>query len=488
MNHYTFGEILTLYDKLAQNDEEGSTVDIFLHLDIIPNCLKRLMALNESAIAGIGLSEVGVFKESGPAQYLDADNQGDEYPAEEYPANEDQAREDRAGDDEAGEDQSSEDQAGESIVGEDQAGEFQADEGEPKALSQSPHEPDGYDSEGDERDDAKETEYEATAKSPSLHASVAEVETADPTKSLEETVEQDEQKKGSITNENVNEEEADDVIDYSDDDLDVSQQGKTPKSISHYPILYNGAYFCQCDDCFDLEESIDIDEKQPIITPTALEVSSRLFDHSQSGVDRMDTDEKQLIVTPTVLEVSFRSRHELLRPQLEPLNLQAITNSYVFKDQQANASLGDNVQEAQKESNDTATSENSASNQHPSPFNGLTDAAVSVATSATATLTGDDKDEIDYSDDDDAEINGGNDDLDLSVDGPPNDGTSTNGAAETPRLQLPVDDEITWESDEEDANEVPPTAPRDVVQVSPSGKRPRADSDLSESETGPIGM
>lgn len=381
LNHYTFGEILTLYDKLAQNDEEGSTVDIFLHLDIIPNCLKRLMALNESAIAGIGLSEVGVFKESGPAQYLDADNQGDEYPAEEYPANEDQAREDRAGDDEAGEDQSSEDQAGESIVGEDQAGEFQADEGEPKALSQSPHEPDGYDSEGDERDDAKETEYEATAKSPSLHASVAEVETADPTKSLEETVEQDEQKKGSITNENVNEEEADDVIDYSDDDLDVSQQ-----------------------------------------------------------------------------------------------------------DQQANASLGDNVQEAQKESNDTATSENSASNQHPSPFNGLTDAAVSVATSATATLTGDDKDEIDYSDDDDAEINGGNDDLDLSVDGPPNDGTSTNGAAETPRLQLPVDDEITWESDEEDANEVPPTAPRDVVQVSPSGKRPRADSDLSESETGPIGV
>lgn len=376
LNHYTFGEILTLYDKLAQNDEEGSTVDIFLHLDIIPNCLKRLMALNESAVAGIGLSEVGVFKESGPAQYLDAENQGDEDPAEEYQANEDQVGEDRTGDDEAGDDEAGEDQSGE-----DQAGEFQGDEGEPKALSQSPHEPDGYGSEGDERDDAQETEYEATAKSPSLHASVAEVETANPAKSLEKTVVQDEQKNGSITNENVNEEEADDVIDYSDDDLDVSQQ-----------------------------------------------------------------------------------------------------------DQQANAPLGDNAHEAQKESNDTATSENSASNQHPSPFNGLTDAAVSVATSATATLTGDDKDEIDYSDDDDAEINGGNDDLDLSVDGPPNDGTSTNGAAETPRLQLPVDDEITWESDEEDANEVPPTAPRDVVQVSPSGKRPRADSDLSESETGPIGV
>ncbi|KAI1761045.1 hypothetical protein GGR53DRAFT_469736 [Hypoxylon sp. FL1150] len=481
LDGYTLGDILSLYDKLAQNDEEESSTDIFFHLMFTPDCLKRLMALNESAIAGRGLHEVGVFKEHDQEQYLEGENRDDEYATDEDQADEDQADEDQADEDQADEDQASEekasedqagqdqigeDQTGENQAGEDQAEEFQADEFESRASSQSPHEPEEHDSEGDGGDNANKIENGTRTKSPSLYTSVAEAETTDLVESLEETREQNEQKTDSATNENVVEEADDGLIDYSDDDLDVSQQqGKTTKFPSPDPYPCDGTLLCDCDDCFN--RVMGLDEKRSVIAPTAMEVSSRQPNHSPRNAEQ---------------PVASLSRQESLFSRFQSLNLRSSTNLYVPEDQRANTSLEDGVQETTKESNDVATSETSASNQHASPFNGLTGTAVSVATSATATLTGDDKDEIDYSDDED-ELN-----RNPSVDGRPNDGISHNGPVETPRTDLHIEDEITWESDNEDGNDDPPTAPQDVVQVSPSGKRPRSDSDLSESETGPIGV
>lgn len=445
LDGFTFGEILTLYDRLVQNDGGERSTDMYLYLLVGPNCLRRLLALYDSAGAGRGLTEVGVYRDTSPAGEDQAEEDDDE-------ADDEQADQGQIVNSQDLEDQADEDQTRASQVGESQIGEPQS-----RAPSQSPHEPDHHDSEGDEEYDVKETENDANAKSPSVYTPAVEADAEDLAESFEKAEEKTEQNTGSITNENVNK-EADDLIDYSDDDgvdPSVSQHGKA--SISHYRSNYpcNGALGCQCDNCLFGDDVMDIDEQQPNSTPMALEVSS------------------------------YQPRHESISPQFQSLNLQTITNAYILEDQ-ANASPRDNAQQAQKESNGVTTAENSASNQHPSPFNGLTDAAVSDGTSATVTLAGDDNDEIDYSDDDDADTNGLNNDT--SNNGPSNNGSSYDGPVETPRLQLPIEDEITWESEEEDTQDDPPTAPKDVVQVSPSGKRPRPDSDLSDSETGPIGM
>ncbi|KAI0147256.1 hypothetical protein GGR57DRAFT_505995 [Xylariaceae sp. FL1272] len=90
-------------------------------------------------------------------------------------------------------------------------------------------------------------------------------------------------------------------------------------------------------------------------------------------------------------------------------------------------------------------------------------------TSVTATLNGDDADEIDYSD--------GEDEVDHDV-------VAENKEPEKPlegadALEVPLDDEITWESENEEAKSTLNVAsPKRTGQVSPvSGKRTRSDSD-----------
>lgn len=146
--------------------------------------------------------------------------------------------------------------------------------------------------------------------------------------------------------------------------------------------------------------------------------------------------------------------------------------SSLKQDQEAHTPPQDYTHIHQKESNGLTTTEPNDSNPHTPPTNGSTDAPNSDATSVTATLTGDDKDEIDYSDDDGEEIVG-------DKDAPSNSGL---GAPTT--LKAPMDDEITWESENDDAKKDLTTAAKQTVQVSPtSGKRPRSDSDLPEGAT-----
>ncbi|RYP71683.1 hypothetical protein DL771_004634 [Monosporascus sp. 5C6A] len=99
-------------------------------------------------------------------------------------------------------------------------------------------------------------------------------------------------------------------------------------------------------------------------------------------------------------------------------------------------------------------------NQPAASSNQPTDALDSGDTSATNTLNGDDQDEIDYSDDD-------------------NETSNASGTANAEKarplatLKVPLDEEITWESENEEVkNETATSASRGTVQVSsPHGKR-----------------
>ncbi|KAK6851833.1 hypothetical protein PG995_011958 [Apiospora arundinis] len=115
--------------------------------------------------------------------------------------------------------------------------------------------------------------------------------------------------------------------------------------------------------------------------------------------------------------------------------------------------------------------------------NGQGSDASSHNTSVTATVNGDDQDEIDYSEDDDDDGDGKN----AANSSAPDDVPSQETAAPT-QSQTVADDEITWESeDEEDAGGVAiSTPPKTSAQVSPAtGKRARSASNVSDDEAPP---
>ena len=60
-----------------------------------------------------------------------------------------------------------------------------------------------------------------------------------------------------------------------------------------------------------------------------------------------------------------------------------------------------------------------------------------------------------------------------------NDVASNDGTNISATFKAPVEDEITWESDDEGAQDESTAVPKETVQVSPVfGKRTRSDSDL----------
>ncbi|KAI0181011.1 hypothetical protein GGR52DRAFT_567259 [Hypoxylon sp. FL1284] len=494
LESYTFGEILSLYDKLVQNDGDESSTDFYLYLIVGPNCLKRLVALFESAKSGRGLSEIGVYRDSVPAD----EDQASQSQAGESEANKSQAAELEAGEFQADELQDNEfhddevqgeeSQADESQgadahtdgyrAAEPHDGQSHAEESHVRVSSQSPH-LDDNEYEGDKHDDAGPNQNDGDAGSPSLQIPApegAENTVASP----QNTEEKSEQETGPIVDGKADKDEEDDLIDYSDDELDLSlpQQGNTHISYnSAQPYPCNGMKDCLCDECFSLN-SMDIDEQPPASQPMAPGVFSYQRSPSQPVVKR----------PVAALPGQRPPQHSLLSPQFSSFNLQTDANYHSLQDQQTNIFSGDSAQEAEKASTGVTAVENGASDQHTTPLNGVADAAVSDATSATATLVGDDKDEVDEIDysDDEAELNDNNDDP--SHDGNPSNDYSNHAPGVAEGLQVPIDDEITWESENEDneAKDEPVAASTDVVQVSATEKRPRPDSDLSDSETGPI--
>ncbi|KAI5859346.1 hypothetical protein GGS23DRAFT_323519 [Durotheca rogersii] len=313
LEEFTFGDILTLYDRLVTNDETQSPAALYIYLMVRPNCRQRLMALLDSADSGRGLSAIAVYREATPL------------------------------DDEPVKQQIS------------QASSLSADDGD---LEEA-YENDQENSVGVEFVDSNTTEARDEVKydSPSTQHSVAETAAED----LKERIEEPNEVVGA----NVDENTADGLIDFSDEELDLSPATKDNADNTSLP---NGTQ--------------DIHQYDP-----------------------------------------------------------------------------------------TATAEDTDSGRHAPPVDRGTDALHSDNTSATVTLNGDDQDEIDYSDEDDDAVTGGG------------EAPSTEGLGTSASLHVPIDDEITWESDNEDPKNEPPTAAKGTVQVSPtSGKRTRSDSDLLDGE------
>lgn len=409
LEQFTFGDILLLHDKLVKNEEAETYPDLYTYLMVRPNCHQRFMALVDSADAGRSLSEVAVYRDVTP------DNE------EEMGYLDGQAL---------------------SVSDHTEGGEVYSIKDEDTAELEV------------NENNAYRVEYEARAQSPLDQQSAAE---ANVTEEPDRTPEQN-------TDTSNDKNTTDDLIDY-DDELDELDEIPSSKNGNSHPFPTYTYLFqcrqtpnCQCNSCFDL----DLER---------LEASWR--DESWTSIPSKSTAQNIHANYPksdAELHATSPVRQHFHVPGPQPFGtLQIDTNTGHIQDQE-NMSLRHDTREARGESDAVATDINNE-NQHPStPPNGTVDAPKSDVTSATATLTGDDKDEIDYTDDEeDNEKFGGKYT-------PPN--IIPDAAT---KIKMPVDDEITWESDNEDAKTGPTPAPKQTVQVSPpSGKRPRSDSDTAE--------
>ncbi|KAI1501281.1 hypothetical protein F5X99DRAFT_208072 [Biscogniauxia marginata] len=175
LEKYTFGDIISLYDKLVKNDDVESSPDLYTYLMVRPNCNQRLMALIDSANAGRGLSEIAVYRDSTPLEDEHVSTAGSQAP-ETSPDDEDEE------------------------ANQSQEGDYEED---------------------DSFDTTSEIEDGAETKSPSVKASTVEVTT-------EEAIVVQADSSTEHASHGANEGTAEELIDYSDEELDVSpsKQGK----------------------------------------------------------------------------------------------------------------------------------------------------------------------------------------------------------------------------------------------------------------------
>jgi len=153
-----------------------------------------------------------------------------------------------------------------------------------------------------------------------------------------------------------------------------------------------------------------------------------------------------------------------------PTYMKSMTNATILEDQATNETsttlpqgTSTHTLEAHTEAFETSDSEVQALTGHSS-----LDVPKSHTTSATATLDGEDEDEIDYNSDDD------NEDSHDATDGAIPHGEPSTTTAD---VKVSVDDEITWESDnEEKEDQTESASPKDTVQVSPVSRK-RAQSE-----------
>ncbi|KAI1743613.1 hypothetical protein F4680DRAFT_444890 [Xylaria scruposa] len=374
LGKFTLGDLVILYDKLVKNEEAESCPPIYIYLTVRPNCVRRMMALGESANAGRGLSEV--------ALYRDSSSMDEEGPHD-----------------------------AESPVTDFSNGDYNGGESD-NLIPQEDYE---------ERDTT--SDYERQNSPPAAFEA-----------QLEHILDQDQE-----ADELGNDEDQNFIGDSTDaaDELDVSvsKLGIYPL-LSQYPFSCTQGSTCQCEDCYEAE-------LQHLATPMRAEV------RSAPG-----------IVMPT--------HHS-------PTHMTWMTNHTTTEDHATSESSVLQPQEASEHESepDPKTPEASESKLHEPKMtstNPSTDIPNSESTSATATLDGEEHDEIDYDLDQDDESHH------EVVDG---SNIQKNSSGATPDSNALVNDEITWESDDEEAeDEIKDGLASDTVQVSPvSLKRTRSELD-----------
>ncbi|KAI0539822.1 hypothetical protein GGR58DRAFT_201770 [Xylaria digitata] len=220
-------------------------------------------------------------------------------------------------------------------------------------------------------------------------------------------------------------------------DASISQHGICPL-IFHYKFPCTRDGTCLCDDCYEVE-------LQHLGAPT-----------------------RAVIWQPfgTVMPTQNNPLH---------IHITSMTNHTMTEDHATSESSALQLQKASEHSeqhNPETPDINQLKPQAPktTPTNPSTDVPNSENTSVTATLDGEDHDEINYDSDED----------DKSTHDGINESEMQKKSSVITDLDATVDDEITWESDDDETkNETKGGSPTDAVQVSPaSGKRSRADSDV----------
>ncbi|KAK6077184.1 hypothetical protein SCUP515_05033 [Seiridium cupressi] len=244
------------------------------------------------------------------------------------------------------------------------------------------------------------------------------------------------------------EDAVEDVVDYDNLDLSPSQQGNTPYSFSFpIPPYCTGMVECQCDTCWlqrveaDFAPPSSLHHKRPAIL-------SFLSGTSSDSAPLQDANRIGLEVHP---ETYFKHG---------PSN----ANGCHFEDQ------------ANTTTNDPTTAVETTLDGDHSPTNAR-DAVPAIgeqpefppseATSATVTLDEDQNDEIDY------------DENDFGVSRDVREAFDA-AAAPSTKLAAPVDEEISWESENEEARNEQPIASKPSEQVSTTpAKRTRSGSDIT---------
>ncbi|KAI0122574.1 hypothetical protein F4814DRAFT_446510 [Daldinia grandis] len=443
LEKFTFGDILDLYDVLVKNDGAEPPPDLYTYLMVRPNCRQRFIALRDSADSGRGLSEIAIYREETPIDGEEAGDFDSHSPYALPPGEEDDAYDYE----ESGPVEDEADQG--------EAGEIENDD---KPSSPSVHGSGICTNTEDLADDADAADAADAADTADTADAADVVNSAD---EVGDNADNNADASADATT-------ADGLIDFSDDELDLSptKQGNSHTSLFNpsVPTGCTRTKTCICDDCF-------ADEIMGMEAGWHLDSLKSASSGSTVGTDR--PFECKLGKSNINLSTVSPTEQHFFIPALGSFeNLQIVTNIHQLQDQQENGSPHDHTNEIRDEHDALTASERSDPDQHPSPTNGTADVPSSDITSATATLNGDDKDEIDYSDDDGEEIVGGNDVI------------SNSGIGVSATLKVPINDEITWESDNEDDQDEPVTASKATVQVSPvSGKRARSDSDLDEGVT-----
>ncbi|ORY69463.1 uncharacterized protein BCR38DRAFT_405183 [Pseudomassariella vexata] len=494
LDGYSFGDLISLYDTLLKNDDDaGDRPDLYMHLVIRPNCRQRIAALMESATAGRGFSEVAVYRPAPPPTppappHMSMSSEGSEefyYDDDDIDAS--QGHGSSYVDNEQHEGVTFEEQAypGESN---DLSNEASARVGSEEPIHESPEETasqvhkvnDSEDlsfqqEEYDELDEAvspeqnnsnvggdpsegrglyvlEETSLDEQSNNGRAEAALGELgdddlggaqghgvhddtsydeqsndDLAEATRVMhandnpEKPAPEDEEATGLAGNAGATVD--DDEIDYDKSDMELSTQGNYPNSFNP-PILQISFYCtrlpgCGCDVCFldKIEAGLAVEARSRSSEQTML--------HSEGGSRRNG------LVTASNL-------------------LQAPSNTNTHRSQ-------DEIDAA----------DNLVSTAVPTN-NGPSERAASHSSSATATLNGDGKDEIDYSDDE----------IDVGEQEP----APTGQTGSTPKLEILDDDEITWESDNEEARSNIKVS-RQSLQVSPAvGKRTLSDFNADADE------
>ncbi|RYO87819.1 hypothetical protein DL762_004005 [Monosporascus cannonballus] len=457
LKRYSFGDILKLYGDLVRNDEAETQPDLYCYLMVRPNCSQRLMALIDSANSGRGLSEIAVYRDTTPFDEALASEPGS--PAFSTSAD-DEAAEETYEHAEARHEvhDESHDEAHDEAY--EEAHEEAHNEVQDEAHAKTHAEEDGVgEADPDDSHDLNEAAGLVNEPEPNSVAG-EEVTTLDTARTAENSVEHPAETDGEAVGQNPE----DELIDFSDGELDLSpsKQGKFPHSRSSpFSFICTQDSECQCDACFQVELE-------------RLDASWRLNGAASAGTAASSAETnpvKDARLLPRDAWAKNRSApsHSGYSPGLLPQPLSSDdrkldTDSHRHQDRPSKTSPTAEAEVVNIEVDPARQTESgtevASSHDHPAASsNQPTDAPDSGDTSATNTLNGDDQDEIDYSDDENETGNAS--------------GTANTEARAPATLKAALDEEITWESENEEIkNETAMSTSKGTVQVSPPhGKR-----------------